>query len=361
MIGPTLGLYFLRRYAVITFWNFVGISALLFLVNITEISARSAGLPGYSTAWALSVAALQIPIVMQQAVPFVGLIAAMATLISLNRKHELVIARSAGISAWEFLTPIMTGALIFGILSVTLLNPVATAGFRHAQELEAEVTGAHTRVNREARRWLKQRTAEGTTIIGADAALDGGKTLVRPVFLRIDDSGHIFERLDARRAQLRDGYWELDDVSRLRGQQPPEHADTLTLPTNLHTEFVAERLTSPEAVSIFELPRTIKIAHSFGMRASAFATEFQSLLATPPLLVAMSLIAATVSMRFARMGLSATMILGGILAGFLLYVVSALAEAFGSAGFVPPVVAAWTPVVIAMFVGVTFLLYKEDG
>jgi lipopolysaccharide export system permease protein len=75
----------------------------------------------------------------------------------------------------------------------------------------------------------------------------------------------------------------------------------------------------------------------------------------------MTLIAATVSMRFTRMGQSATVILGGILAGFLLYVVSVLVKAFGSAGVVPPVVAAWTPVVVAMFYGVTFLLYKEDG
>jgi lipopolysaccharide export system permease protein len=81
----------------------------------------------------------------------------------------------------------------------------------------------------------------------------------------------------------------------------------------------------------------------------------------PALLVAMALIAATVSMRFARMGQSATIILGGVLAGFLLYVVSVLVKAFGSAGIVPPVVAAWVPVLVAGFFGVTFLLYKEDG
>jgi lipopolysaccharide export system permease protein len=61
------------------------------------------------------------------------------------------------------------------------------------------------------------------------------------------------------------------------------------------------------------------------------------------------------------MGQSATMILGGVVAGFLLYVVTVLVKAFGDAGFVPPYVAAWLPVVVAMFFGVTFLLYKEDG
>ena len=64
---------------------------------------------------------------------------------------------------------------------------------------------------------------------------------------------------------------------------------------------------------------------------------------------------------FARLGQSAPMILGGVAAGFLLYVVSVLVKAFGSSGFVPPPVAAWFPVVVAAFFGVTFLLHKEDG
>ena len=126
-------------------------------------------------------------------------------------------------------------------------------------------------------------------------------------------------------------------------------------------EFVQERLARPETIPFFELPAKIEVARSFGLRANAFAMQFHSLLALPLLLVAMTLIAATVSMRFARMGQSATMILGGVVAGFLLYVVSVLVKAFGNAGFVPPVIAAWFPVVVAMFFGVTFLFYKEDG
>ena len=116
-----------------------------------------------------------------------------------------------------------------------------------------------------------------------------------------------------------------------------------------------------KSIPFFKLPGKIDVARSFGLKANAFAVQFHSLVALPLLLVAMTLIAATVSMRFARMGQSATMILGGIVAGFLLYVVTVLVKAFGTAGFVPPVVAAWFPVVVAMFFGVTFLLHKEDG
>ncbi|WP_309083980.1 LPS export ABC transporter permease LptG [Chelativorans sp.] len=360
MIGPTLGRYFFRRYAVITAWNFVGVAALVYIVTFTEIAGRAGDLEGYSARWALGLAALQLPIIMQQAVPFIGLIAAMATLISLNRKYELVIARAAGISAWQFLTPIALGAFTFGLFSVLVLNPIAAGAFSKAEAVEAAVRGASTAANAENERWITQRTSEGETVIGADAALQGGTELVRPVFLILRDE-QIVERLDAASATLRPGHWELRDVVRRRGGEAPERLASAQVATNLLPEFVGQELTEPEAVSIFALPRMIETAHSFGIRASAFSMQFHSLVTLPPLLIAMTLIAATVSMRFTRVGQSAAVILGGVLAGFLLYVVSVLVRAFGDAGFVPPPVAAWTPVMVAMFFGVTFLLFREDG
>jgi lipopolysaccharide export system permease protein len=299
-MGWTLGRYFFFRYATITLWFFVGVFALIFLIDFTEFSSRTSGLPGFTIETALTVSAFRVPMVMLQTVPFVGLFAAMATLVSLNRKYELVIARAAGISAWQFLLPACFGAFVFGVIAVGILNPIAAAGFSRSEVLESEMrSGKSNAISAFSIPWIRQKTIEGDTIIGARAVL-------RP-------------------------------------------------------EFVQERLARPETIPFYDLPAKIEIARSFGLRANAFAMQFQSLLALPMLLIAMTLIAATVSMRFARMGQSATMILGGIFAGFLLYVVTVLVKAFGNAGFVPPYVAAWLPVVVAMFFGVTFLLYKEDG
>ena len=47
--------------------------------------------------------------ILQQTLPFIGLFASMALLVQFNRKYELVIARSAGLSAWQFLMPICLG------------------------------------------------------------------------------------------------------------------------------------------------------------------------------------------------------------------------------------------------------------
>ena len=361
-MGWTLGRYFFVRYATITLWYFLGVYALVYLIDFTEFSSRAMGLPGFSVPLALTMSLLRTPMIMQQTVPFVALFSGMATLISLNRKYELVIARAAGISAWQFLVPPCVGALLFGVLSVAVLNPIAAWGFSKAETIEAELRiGKSNGVAAFAAPWLRQKTSDGDTVIGARAVLNQGLELVDVVFLSLDDKGEIFERRDAARAYLRDGYWELHDVKTLRDGTRLEPLATDRVATNLRPEFVQERLARPETIPFFQLRQKIEVARSFGLRADGFATQFHTLLALPLLLIAMTLIAATVSMRFARMGQSATMILGGVLAGFLLYVVTVLVKAFGGSGFVPPFVAAWIPVVVAMFFGVTFLLYKEDG
>jgi lipopolysaccharide export system permease protein len=45
----------------------------------------------------------------------------------------------------------------------------------------------------------------------------------------------------------------------------------------------------------------------------------------------------------------------------VLYVVTVLVRAFGSSGVVPPFVAVWIPVVVALALGATILLHQEDG
>lgn len=145
-----------------------------------------------------------------------------------------------------------------------------------------------------------------------------------------------------------------------RGEEPQKMA-SFQIETQLRPEYVEEKLATPDTIPFTQLRHKIEVARSFGYSANAFDMQYQSLLALPALLMAMTLIAATVSLKFVRFGQSGAMILGGVIAGFMLYVVSVLVKAFGNAGFVPPFVAAWVPVIIATFFGVSFLLHKEDG
>ncbi len=361
-MGWTLNRYFFRRYAVMTAWFFIGIFTLAYLIDFTEFSGRTSNLPKYTMQGALIVSALHIPSVMQLIIPFIALFSAIATLISLNRRYELVVTRAAGVSVWQFLLPACFGAFLFGVLATTVINPLAAWGFERALDIEASWRSQQSNATIAASTpWFRQRTDDGETIVGAKATLQGGRVLSDAVFIHFDDQGNIVLRQDAERAVLDDGYWVLSNVEVTEPGKIPVKVDSARVKTNLTIEVLQNTLQSPDSVPFFRLPEKIGLANAYGYPAYGLRTQFQSLISLPFLLVAMTLIAATVSLKFVRIGQSGAMIVGGVLAGFLLYVVSILVKAFGSAGIVLPVVAAWFPVIVAMFFGATYLLFKEDG
>ncbi|SOC39758.1 lipopolysaccharide export system permease protein [Rhizobium subbaraonis] len=357
---PTLGLYFFRRYMVTTIWFMIGIFALVFIIDFSETSSRMGGLPKYTALSGLLMTVLRIPMILMQTIPFVALFAGMAALISLNRRYELVVTRAAGVSVWQFLRPFAIGAFLFGVLAVTVLNPIAAWGTRQSQVLEAE-WGSNRKSSSTGIPWIRQRHDGDDAIIGAKAVEDGGTRLLNVSIIHFDKDGHISFRQDAESAILKDGYWELNKVLETRSGELPKRSPSAQLETNLRQEFVQESLEKPDSISFFALPRKIEAAKSFGFATEPLETQFHSMLSLPLLLVAMTLIAASVSLKFSRFNQSRAVILGGILAGFMLYVVTVLVKAFGSSGIVPPFVAAWLPVVVAMSLGATILLHQEDG
>lgn len=357
----TLGLYFFRRYMMTTLWFFLGVISITFLIDFTETSSRFDSLPGYSLGGVLYLTALRLPLILQQTVPFIGLFVGMATLISFNRKSELVVARAAGISVWQFMAPFVIGAALVGLATTLVINPLAAWGQRQGTQIQSDWRETATRAKPQPIPWLRQSSGDTDVAIGAQSVLEDGTLLVDAVLLHFDKEGRIVLRQDSRTAKLEDGYWILTDVTESRPGEIQKRLAEARVPTNLNAEFVQQRLVPPDTVAFYDLFRKIEVAKSFGVSPNALETQFHSLLSLPFLMVAMTLIAATVSLKFSRINQSRSVILGGILSGFVLYVVTVLVRAFGSSGVMPPFVAAWVPVVVAMALGATILLHKEDG
>ncbi len=362
MIFGTLSRYFFRRYVVTTMWFLIGMSAITFLLDFSETASRISGFPGYTLGGAVLLTAVRLPLILQQTIPFVSLFVGITVLIGLNRKYELVVTRAAGISVWQFMLPFVAGSLILGVLTVVALNPLAAWGQRQATEFETAWRGQDNAMIKALQvPWLRQISGRDDVIIGAKTVLENGTLLVDAVLIHFDSTGQVILRQDATSAKLEDGYWQLNNVIERKPGEIPVRKASEQLRTNLKQDFIKERLTAPETIGFFDLSNRIAAAKSFGISTKALETQFNSLLSQPLLLVAMTLIAATVSLKFSRFNQSRSVILGGILSGFMLYVVTVLVKAFGSSGVVPPFVATWIPVVVALALGATILLHQEDG
>ena len=122
-----------------------------------------------------------------------------------------------------------------------------------------------------------------------------------------------------------------------------------------------ESFSTPETVPFWQLPAISGHRSAPGFAAAGYRLQYQKLLARPFLLAAMVLLAAAFSLRFFRFGGVQKMVLSGVGAGFLLYVLSKVTEDLSKAELMHPIAAAWLPVCVGGLTGFLALLYQEDG
>jgi lipopolysaccharide export system permease protein len=121
----TLHRYFATRFINAVLAIFLGVFALVAMVDYVELVRRTADVADVS-GWSVAKASLyRVPQITERLLPFCVLLAGMVTFLNLSRRLELVIARAAGMSAWQFIAPAIFVALIVGTFATTIYNPVS--------------------------------------------------------------------------------------------------------------------------------------------------------------------------------------------------------------------------------------------
>jgi lipopolysaccharide export system permease protein len=356
----TLARYFGLRFLSAVLVVFAGIFVLVMLIDYIEMMRRAGDIPNVSAVLVAKTSLYRVPQVVERILPFCVLIGAMSCFLNLSRRLELVIARSAGLSAWQFVSPALAVAFLFGVVATTVYNPVSAVLQERSKRFEAELFGQNTARQRSTF-WVSQRTNDGQTIINAVSSRDQGINLNGVSVFDFDLDGRFKQRIEARAAVLEPGTWLLRDARIYALGVLPAMQAEYRLKTSLTPEQVRESFATPETVPFWELPQYITIAEHAGLVAAGYRLQLQKLLARPFLLAAMVLLAAAVSLRFFRFGGVQKMVLSGVAAGFLLYVLSKVTEDLSKAELMHPVAAAWLPALVGGVTGFIALLYQEDG
>ena len=363
MIAGTLSRYFAMRFVASVVGSFLGVIALAAMIDYVELMRRGADWPN-ATAWLLAkISMYRVPQLTERILPFTVLVGAMSCYLTLSRRHELVVARAAGDSAWQFLAPAVFAAFVLGTVATTLYNPVSAMLHERSKRLEADMQGATLSALQRSTGgfWVRQKSSDGAAIINAISSREQGAQLGGVSVYTFDNSGHFQDRIEAKSAALQEGHWLFEDARVYLPGKAPDLEQTYRLPTNLTLEQVRESFATPETVPFWQLPTYIELADRAGLLAAGYRLQYQQLLARPFLLAAMVLLAASVSLRFFRFGGVQKMILSGISAGFLLFVLSKITEDMSKSELLSPVAAAWIPVAIGSLTGFVALLYQEDG
>ncbi|HEY0837788.1 MAG TPA: LPS export ABC transporter permease LptG [Azospirillum sp.] len=337
--------------------------AIILLLDLVELLRRAGSKPNITFGLVLEMAFLKLPNIGQQIFPFAILFAGMFTFWRLTRNAELVVARAVGVSAWQFLMPVLIAAALIGVFKVTVINPIGAVFIAKYDALESRYL-KQRRSSLDISRaglWLRQNGEREQLFIHAEQVQPITFELSGVTVFRFEGEMNYAGRVDAPRATLRDRKWELVDAVVRRPKKEPEPVASYTIPTELDKETIEESFAPPETISFWDLPRFIATLESTGFPAVRHRLHYHALLAQPLLFCSMVLFAAAFSLRLPRRGGTMLMVTGGVLTGFVLFIMSDVIRTLGMSETIPVLMAAWMPTAISMLLGTAVLLHLEDG
>jgi LPS export ABC transporter permease LptG/LPS export ABC transporter permease LptF len=343
--GPrVLDWYLARFYGRVFALAFVGMLGIFYIATFIDLSDKL--FKGQTTGAAiLRFFWYSTPQYVYFVLPIAALLAALVTVGLLTKSSELVVMKACGVSLYRATLPIMVFAAALSLVLFTLAETVLAHANRQAQAIRHVIRGGSPRtfdvLNRQ---WVAGR--------------DG--SLYHYAFFdprREELSGLSIYRFPARgwrlaarsftsHAVFRDGRWQGDTgwerTFDRRGAVTSYRTAERTEPRLEPAEYFRTEQPDAERMSYRQLRHYIGELRTSGFNTVPYAVSLQRKLSFPFVTIIMTLIAVPFAVTTGRHG-ALYGIGAGIVLAILYWLVISVFAAIGTAGLVPPAVAAWAP------------------
>ncbi len=340
------------------------VSSLIFLLDYIGISKSLGARADVSGLSILGLILQKSPSSILVLLPFAFLFGSIFAFVSLNRRSELIAMRAAGVSAWRFVLPATVIAFLFGILTITVLNPVASMLQDNYEKVANRIEESAPQTAGKAV-YLRQGEKQKQTVIRAESEDGNAGRLSGVTFWTydVDAKGvpQFSSRVDAQEATLGPGGWVLKNAWEAKPGEPGLYYERLGIPSTLDAKAAFHKYASTQSVPFWQLPELIHRNAVAGSPTTMYRLKMHQLLSTPVMFAAMAMLGAVFSLRLMRLGGLTPLVISGVSLGFVVFFVNQLFSSMGKADVIPVILAGWSPAILAMLAAMTLLVYTEDG
>jgi lipopolysaccharide export system permease protein len=360
--------YFGRQYIMMLLTLGALLLSVVYFLELAELFRRAADKALVTTPLVLAMGLAKLPETGQKLLPFIVLFAAMAALWRLARRNELVMARVAGLSIWQFTAPLVVVALLFGIINTLALSPVSAMLLGHYKRMETRyLQNTSTLELSGSGLWLRQpyddpTMGSGMVVIHAPRVTPGSVLMLSNAMILFFDADENYRaRWDAHSGLLQKGRWQFHGVDQRAADGTVTKVAAASLPTRLTITRIEDSLAQPESLSFWELPHYIKMLNQTGFSSTRHRQHYYALMAQPVLFMAMVLVAAVFMQRQTRQGRALLALVSGVGAGVLVFVFNNTLLALGVSESLPTPLAAAVVPLATLFFATAALLHLEDA
>lgn len=333
------------------------------IFNIIELLRRAQNKPHILFKHIISLSIYQLPEILDKLMPFIFLFSAMLVLWQLNKRSELVIARSMGLSIWNILISLSGAAILYSFLFFTLINPVS-----------AELTAKYDKLNsvlfNQGRNlfslsssgvWLKQSKEDSYSIVHVKKIGRSTNELQKVTIYTYNDDNEFINRLDSDFVTIVPGGWKLKSALLSEQTILTQPVGDLFWETDLTISNIQENFDNPLTISIWKLPTYIDMLESTGLSGLDHLLYFYDLLSLPLKLIIMIALAGMCAYNFSRQksgGLK--FVMTGLFAGYGYFLVTNFSHALGLSRTVPISVGILIPLFLGVVASLSLLIQLEE-
>lgn len=282
--------------------------------------------------------------------PFTFLVGAIAGLLSLQSTREMTVIKASGQSVWRVMRAPVAVTILGGVI-VALVFDTAVVWLNRS--ILPPTNNSSDKVT-----WIDERRAEPHYVLEAQATNAAGTELTNVTVFLMDEPR---DRIEAPSATLADGRWLMPTATIHRASELSREVTGYSLPTSRTAADMRARLASVSDMTVWELASSLASRLTDARERAEIETRFLRLIGLPLSLCGSLVIAFAFTAGYRRTNKYGGAVLYGIVLGVLVYVVSEMAGRAGGAGVMHPAVAVAGPAVVAIVIGVTVLLNREDG
>ncbi|MEM7068809.1 MAG: LptF/LptG family permease [Pseudomonadota bacterium] len=289
----------------------------------------------------------------QSIFPYVVMISTAGSLYRLNQRFELAMMFQSGRSPLQIIVPILACTMIVGVVLTAVVNPVSTWVYSQGEDIKHKLK--HNREKIAPTEYpieIITRSSNTMTMAVVDIVADDGTSLRGITLFQFDKNYNLIDRSDIPAA-----HWN-SESGKFESNQPTFNKSLAAMDTR--PELLREQFGNINSMSVFELPRKIRIAESLGKSNLHLKHHFEKLIMLPFLLTAIALLTASLAIKPHTQTKTEALVLSVTLVVFLYYTVSTVAGSLTSAGTISSTLANVSIPLLVALVGLVSLFYNTE-
>jgi lipopolysaccharide export system permease protein len=298
---------------------------------------------------------LRMPSLVETVAPLAALLGALTSMVGMATTSEILAMRAAGRSVLSLVGGLVSVGFVLSVLLFVFSEFVAAPANGELQQWrDAGFKTGEQKVATSEDVWMK----EGSMLIRVGQVMRDGAALQDVRLFKQSSEGTIIGIYNIRLALWENEAWSVVEMTRLGGTAENEN-EQLAWDTKLRPERFVRDANHPNDLSLNALQQYIGTVNIGSRPVYFYDTWLQQKLAGPIVLALMPLLAAIAAFSHHRSGSSIVTLVWGITIGFAFIVVDNIVLAFGQFGSLPPIVAAWLPILLFGTLGL-WLVFKLE-